>query len=278
MLKSILIPKIRLILTSVGVALFACRNLERTIEFELPPYRSQLVVECYLEVGKPYQLLLTESVSYFAPPELPRLLNALVTITHQGKKDTLFPEVKRDTTVNKIYTHTAKNVITAWNEDEYLLEIRDNKGRYLTARTRFLPPPRIDTAYAQFRTQPDTTAFLLVRFFDNDSNKDNFYRLVVNKRNLKGSREIDFAWQPRIITDGKISIGTSYRFKKGDTLLISLYHIEQSYLDFIRTVSDANQANGNPFAQPTVIRSNVQGGLGIFTALSYDRRTLVLKK
>jgi hypothetical protein len=34
-------------------------------------------------------------------------------------------------------------------------------------------------------------------------------------------------------------------------------------------VATARQSNFNPFGQPAPIKSNVNGGLGIFTALSY---------
>ncbi len=35
-------------------------------------------------------------------------------------------------------------------------------------------------------------------------------------------------------------------------------------------------SNGNPFAQPPAIASNIVNGKGIFTFLSYDRKTLVI--
>ena len=50
-----------LILISSSVLLVGCDALTREIEVVLPPYESELVVECYLEVGKPYRLALTQT-------------------------------------------------------------------------------------------------------------------------------------------------------------------------------------------------------------------------
>ena len=39
--------------------------METVIEIEMPPIEKELVIECYLEAGKPYRLLLTETKNYF---------------------------------------------------------------------------------------------------------------------------------------------------------------------------------------------------------------------
>jgi hypothetical protein len=41
-------------------------------------------------------------------------------------------------------------------------------------------------------------------------------------------------------------------------------------------VSSAANANGNPFAQPAKVKSTVQGGLGVFATLVYDRKKIVI--
>ena len=47
------------------LASFTACNLEKEVEIVLPAYERQYVVECYLEPGKPFNLLLTKSSSYF---------------------------------------------------------------------------------------------------------------------------------------------------------------------------------------------------------------------
>jgi hypothetical protein len=45
---------------------FASCDLEKEIELELPEYERQTVVECYLEPGLPFTLLLTKSDGFFS--------------------------------------------------------------------------------------------------------------------------------------------------------------------------------------------------------------------
>jgi hypothetical protein len=75
----------------VLISLFsACQKLENTIDIELDDSGHNLVVECYIEAGQPYQLMLTETKSYFDITNIcPFVRNALVVITQNGVKDTL---------------------------------------------------------------------------------------------------------------------------------------------------------------------------------------------
>ena len=64
------IMKNYIVLFLFALTIFASCDLEREIDVDLPEYQNQLVVEAYLEAGKPYRLLLTESISYFDIPQL----------------------------------------------------------------------------------------------------------------------------------------------------------------------------------------------------------------
>jgi hypothetical protein len=58
-------------------------------------------------------------------------------------------------------------------------------------------------------------------------------------------------------------------------------HITEDYYNYFESVQLAVIGNLNPFAQPSPIKSNVQGTanpLGIFTCLVYDRDTTVVTK
>ena len=87
----------------------------------------------------------------------------------------------------------------------------------------------------------------------------------------------DMSVQDRLLNGQPFVLGTSYRFNPGDTVTATLYHTDLAYFRFRQSVRDARQANGNPFAQPSAIFSNVQGGVGIFTVLSGTRATKVVK-
>ena len=131
------------------------------------------------------------------------------------------------------------------------------------------------------KTGPERKAYFLTNFRDPPT-PDDCYRLQLHKGNpakgaLLKSPETDFSVQDRLLNGKPFVLGTSYRFNAGDTVTATLYHIDLDYFRFRQSVRDARGANGNPFAQPSAIYSNVQGGVGIFTVLSGTRATKVVK-
>ncbi|MBD0254725.1 MAG: DUF4249 family protein, partial [Cytophagales bacterium] len=57
------------------------------------------------------------------------------------------------------------------------------------------------------------------------------------------------------------------------TLYAYLLHTDRAYFEYHRTLR-AN-ADSNPFAEPVLLYSNVEGGLGVFAA--FNRTTLEVK-
>ena len=260
------------------LALAACNNLQKDITIDLPPYEGEIVVECYLEHGKPYRLIITESVDYFGAVDLPPIPQAKVVITHNGISEQLKFQPGFDSTTRKFYNYVGTTIVDSSVGGEYALRIEDEaSNRLITGVDSFLPAPKLDTIEATFR-DTDTSAFLLTKFQDVDPDKPNYYRIIINKDSLTGETTTEFSFEGRFKTGNQITIGTGYDFKDEDTVFVSVFHLDKPYYDFLETVEDARQGNGNPFAQPTVIQSTVEGGLGVFTALSFFRRMYVVRK
>lgn len=274
----IIYPKRKLLyFLFVSHILLAC-NLEQDIDIELPQVPSQLFVECYLEEGRNMRLALSETQAALANPTLPIIADANVSITYNGIEHFLRFEPTADTLENMVYNYVSDNIVDdILQGGEYELKINDPQGRSVRGTTRFLETPQIESIEARFR-ESDSLAFVLVTFPDPNPETDNFFRIVINLDTLTGNREIDISLQDRFSTDGKITIGTPYNYKKGDTLLVSVYHIEEDYFDFIESVEEAANANGNPFAQPAIVKHTVEEGMGVFTTLAYDRRLFVVKE
>ncbi|OJJ21785.1 hypothetical protein BKI52_14890 [marine bacterium AO1-C] len=265
------------IITSI-FTLAACNNLQKDITIDLPDYEGEIVVECYLEHGKPYRLILTESVDYFGAVDLPPIPQAKVVITHNGTSEELTFQPGFDSTTQKFFNYVGTTIVDSADKNEYLLRIEDEaSNRLITGVTKFLTAPVLDTIEATFR-DTDTSAFLLTKFQDVDPNDPNFYRIIINKDSLTGPTTTEFSFEGRFKTGNQITIGTGYDFKDEDTVFVSVFHIDRPYYDFLETVEDARQGNGNPFAQPTVVKSTVEGGLGVFTTLSFVRQMYVVRK
>lgn len=259
-----------LLICSLCLILNSC-SLEKEIDLNLPEYESKLVVECYLEPGEQYRLALTESVDYFDPRINPIITDALVIINYNGDTDTLKFGITSDAT-GKIYNYSSPQIVPVDYFSEFSIEVRDIKGRVVTGKTTIPVPALIDTV--EFRYNEDSLAFPLTKFYDNRS-LTNYYRYQVTRDSYLGDELTDFIFDDKLITSSQIALGSSYELKKGDSVIVSLYNINKDYFDFLNSVNSAIDANGNPFGQPASIKSNVQGGLGIFTGLSRDRKILV---
>ncbi|WP_187632133.1 DUF4249 domain-containing protein [Hymenobacter lutimineralis] len=262
----------------VAALLTSC-GLQQDIDVELPAYPAQLVVECYLEPGKVPQLTVTETTEYLADPSpsLPRQVQVVLG-GPAGWRDTLRFAPALDPITQKAYTHRGRAPLQARPGDVFTLDVTDEQGRHLTGTATMPALVPIDTVEWKFNDQPEAQrkAYVLVRFQD-PPEAGNYYRFQIHRDSVSKDPEVDYNPQDRLNNGREFTLGTSYEFAPNDTLVVTLYHLDKAYADFMQSVDDARGANGNPFAQPAGIKSTVQGGLGVFTVLSYQRRTVVIK-
>jgi len=259
---------------SLALLLSGC-DLEKDIDVDLPGHASQLVVECYLEPGEPIRASVLESAGYFDEVQPPLVPDAEVYVTQHGKRIMLTynPTLSRQS--NRFYTHTSSEIMTGKPGDIYSIEVQDGKGRKATGFTTIIAPVPIDTIAWRFNEEGN--ALLLTTFADAPGTR-NFYRYMTHRNRLQDGYDRSFTASDAL-TDGKrVSYGSAYDYAPGDTLIVSLFHIEEQYYNFLNSVADAKNANGNPFVQPSRIKSSVQGGVGIFTNLAYDRKTVVISR
>ena len=143
------------------------------------------------------------------------------------------------------------------------------------SNTRFLPPIPIDSSVITFN-DTDTIASYQIWFTD-PGDQSNFYRHTLNKENLFKRPIQNFALDDRFFNGESIVFSTGFELERGKTVITTLYHIDEAYHDFLETLDEAEGANGNPFGQPASIISNIEGGIGIFTALSYHRDSVLVE-
>jgi hypothetical protein len=253
-----------------AMTFFLSCTSDKEIDLKLPEYKSEMFVECYLEAGQPYRLSLYESLSYFDVPPLPNISSAVVTITHNGITDTLKFSPYQDLVTGKVYNYQADTSIKCPLDytNDFYLKIVDSVGRTLTGKTRFIPKITIDQL--EFTYNADSTASAHITFQDQPG-VANYFRYQITLDNYKGRPRSDFLFDDAFFGTQNISVGTNYNLDNHGFVIITLYNLNKDYYDFLKSVDDANNSNGNPFAQPSNLKSNVEGGLGIFTTLTYDR-------
>ena len=271
------------------LGLAGCGALQNDVDVPLPFYPSELVVECYLEPGKVPSLAVTTSVPYLGQvlPQVPTDVTVTLTLPNGTALPLPFAPNYRalvDTTGEKFHSHIGRDPLVARPGDVFRLEVRDTQGRRVTGTTTMLAPIPIDSVEHKFndKTGAERKAYFLTNWRD-PATPDDCYRLLLHKGDpakgaLRKSPQSDIPIQDRLVNGRPVVVGTSYRFVTGDTITATLYHTDAAYFRFRQSVRDARSANGNPFAQPSAIFSNVQGGIGIFTVLSGVRATKVIPR
>ncbi|MBC7774812.1 MAG: DUF4249 domain-containing protein [Phycisphaerae bacterium] len=266
--------------------LMAC-NLTKDVEIDLPEYDRQPVVECYLEPGKPFRLLLSRSYAFFDKLGLDStflentlLDGAMVTVTYNGQTDTLKNQLTADLSPVKIFNYVGQNLVPSTPGTEFVLNIRLADGGEITGATSMMPLVPIDSVVVEFSPDIDTLGRMLTYITDNQ-NQENFYRRLLNYSSLDSFPDQDFLVTDRFSQTALIAFGTGYELAEGDTVFNTIFHVTREYYDFVESVQLAVIGNLNPFAQPSPIKSNVHGSanpIGIFAPLVYDRDTTIVRK
>lgn len=270
--------------TLMILALCGACNLEKEIEIDLPAYEPKIVVECYLEPGEPFRLLLSRSTAYFAPFDtttaglLQNLLvnGATVDVMHAGTRYPLSNQLVVDQEAGKLYNYFNEMTVPEDLDEPFQLLIELEDGSTITGETRLLPVVPLDSVVVQYE-ENDTLARVLTYFTD-IPNEKNYYRRMLHHHSLDSLALQDFTLDDRVVEDAVV-FGTGYEFAEGDTVYNTLYHLNRTYYDFLESVNNAVLSNGNPFGQPSPINSKLEGtarSVGIFTGLSYTRQMTII--
>lgn len=288
-------------------ALSSC-DLSQEITIDLPEYESEVMVESYLEPGQPFTLLLTQTVGYFDDLKLIYVKDATVTISYDGKTDTLRAievpfttpglDLLLDTAVlnrvrqflgESIYLYGSLTFIPPLYDSPFVLNVKTPDGTELTATTYIPKPIEFEDPVIRFNDRDQ--ALILTQFYDDGAQK-NFYRRVLDVREQEitqnGDGTSDTTWvtdnQQDFILDDELSngellvFGTTYDYAEGDTLIQTIFSITEDYYDYVTSRDAAIAASLSPFGQPAILRSNVTGGQGIFTGQSSVREQVIIKK
>lgn len=273
-----LIPLAGILLTT---CLLASCNLEKEVDIDLPDHMTLPVVEAYLEPGKPYRLLLTRSFGYFddldfGDPAAALIQGASVVIRHAGMEVVLDNQLYVDPVNFHVANYGSPELVPDDLDHPFELEIILPDGHQLTATTRLLPSVAIDSLIVEYNA--DSMARVLT-FFTESPSETNFYRRILQFGASADSTLQDFVVKDDFFQTDKGVFGTGYAFRPGDTLHHTLIHLDKAGYDYMNTVNQSVNANLNPFGQPGLIVSNIQGtrtASGIFTGLRPFRVMLIL--
>ncbi len=263
-------------------------SCEKNITVDLPPSKSQVVVEGYVETGLPPYVYLSYSTDYFAPTDSASVVDytikgATVIINDGFTSDTL---LEISPTYGYFYVSTKLTGITGRT---YTLTVITKNGEVVTGKTTLTAPIKLDSLY--FKPQPnnDTLGFTWAKLTDPDT-LGNCYRWFA-KRLHKDSLYIPpfgSAFEDKFINGTTLEFAYNRGelpntqtepddleagfYKIGDTVVVKFCTMDYNSYQFWRDAETQSANNGNPFGSISPINPGVEGGLGIFCAYaaSYD--------
>ncbi len=286
---------------------------EKEIDLDLPQAGSTLVVEGRIESGSFPFLFLTRNTSFFGTDNFSNLTDlyvhdAVVTVQVDGN-DYVMDEYCLSTLppallplLAEFLGVTPDSLPAGFDLCAYLsLDVIGEVGkRYdlrivagdqeITGSTAIPSMPPIDSMWTMpHPTLGDSMVILWVQFQEPDT-LGNFYRYFTKANNepfypgLFGSVWDDqftngemfrFNLDRGYARTAEIDFSTYGLFRKGDTIVVNFNMIDRPHHRFWNTLEDQLRSGG-PFASPTYVISNVEGGLGVWGGYGSVYDTLVV--
>ncbi len=274
---------------------FSC---EREIEIELDQSEESIVIEGIIEAGGNPRVLVSKNRGFFNdfPSDIVALLdtfilqNAVVTV-NDGQ--TTYPLTFVLNPFEYPFAYYTTTALVGEVGKTYLLTVQA-LGKTATARTKIPPPVPVDSLYFGinvFDINEDSLGFLYAVYQDPDT-LGNAYRLYAKKSSetqyfpVSGAITNDEFINGRLVTffSGQSDkpfgvqdtfIEQDFFYRLGDTIQIKFCSIGIREFEFYNTFEAALGTNGNPFASPIIIKTNIEGGLGVWCGQSYFSDTLI---
>lgn len=281
------------ILPVVLVSLMFC-SCEKEISVDLPTVEQKIVVDGGIFVGKPAEVTLTWSAGYFDPIDSASIANyvisnALVTVTDGLVVDTLIFTVDLNRPIPFVFR--GSNILGQIGGTYTLTVVTD--GKIATSTTTIPVPVPLDSVWFAPEYSGDSLGFAWAhltdpvgvgngyRWFTKRLNEDATFLAPFGSSfddNFVEGQSFDFAYN-RPAANGSTAPDDNNNergyFKIGDSIVVQFCAIGIGEADFFRTFEIEVSNNGNPFASPGVIETNVQGGLGVFCGYSQTYDTII---
>ena len=275
----------------IGILLLQI-SCEKDITVDLDDPEIQLVVEGYITPGYPAYVFISRTDAFFAPVDSTSLLNstvknALVIISDGVTVDTL---VEPSSTIG--YFYISPNMVGEIGK-QYFITIITQEGEIATAVTRINPPVPLDSIWFLPQLETDTLGYIMAHITDPGATQNN-YRWFAKRL----GKDDDYIAPSGSAFDDKFFNGLSFDFgynrgkvpnstaeddnnevegyfKKGDTIVLKFATITKYIYDFWRAAETQSSSNGNPFGSPASLKSNINGGIGIWEGFSFTLDTTV---
>lgn len=288
-------------LLAAFIAVLLHSSCERDITIDLPIDEQMIVVEGCIEAGEAPRVLLSRNRGFFEPFPTDLLdfvekfivQDAVVTISDGTQTETL------QFVVNPLqypYVYYTTTVMKGEAGKSYTLTVQA-EGKTLRSVTRIHPPIKLDTTYFKlniFNVNEDSLGFVFGRLTDPDT-LGNGYRIYSKKNSESEFFPVDGSAFNDLFINGRTFefflqqstkpfpaqdtfIREQYYYTLGDTIYLKFCTMGLKEVEFFETYEAARGTNGNPFSSPILIKSNIEGGLGVWYGIAATYDTLIAVK
>jgi hypothetical protein len=293
--------------------LLGAASCTKEVQIDIPGYKDQLVIDGSIETGQPAIVLLSKTNNVYSPTNFQAYLEgfvsgATVVISNGSQTDTLteicsdnlppgteeiaaaFFGLPVDVLVNlHLCAYISLGMVGEVGKT-YTLKVINNGSEY-TASTNITNPTPLDSVYWKPEGSFLDRGFSWVKLSDPAQSGDSYawevklagmpnfkrtFNPFFNDKFFNG-KTFDFAYENPMSFDDPNG-DPAYRgyYKLGDTVIVKLSKIGKREYNFFEKKYNQMYSGGNPFATPTNIPSNIQGGaLGIWVGYSPWFDTLI---
>ncbi|MBN8703618.1 MAG: DUF4249 domain-containing protein [Bacteroidetes bacterium] len=277
------------------ITLFLFTACEKDITVDIPTNETKVVIEGQIEAGKNPYVILSRTSGYFSAVDSvaianTMILNGVVLVKNNAQIDTLKPTLDFNFFPPIIYT--TNSLVGQIGQTYTLTVIAD--GKTFNASTIIPQPVELDSLWFELDPPNDDLGFIYA-YLSDPPGKGNTYRWFAKRlgKDRKFIAPYGSVFNDDFF-DGKTfkfgyNRGSEFNsqaeddkndergyFKVGDSVVVKYCSIDKDTYQFYRTFETDVANNGNPFAQPMPVKTNIDNnGLGVWGGLSATYDTLV---
>ena len=290
-----------IIFCSVWMLFTSC---EKTIELDLEEVTASVVVDGYVETGLPPYVLLSRTSGYFDPVSSGQWVNDAITGAKVFVSDGLDTVQLIEVSVNgdlqegiyfAVDSITLAYSMTGIPGRTYSLHIVIPDGSIVTSVAKLELPVALDSVWFRLAEDNDSLGLAYAHLTEPDT-LDNCYRwftkrigkddvfisplgAVFDDRFING-QSFDLFYNRGAIYNSEAEDDNNEEtgfFKIGDTIAVKFAAVDRGVFEFWRLAEQQLANSGSPFAVPSNITSNIQGGIGLFATYSPVYDTIIAR-
>ncbi len=259
--------RLPLLISMIACIVQGCSKAD--INVQIPEGPGNIVVEGYITPGYPAELTVTESNTLKDDLVLLAIWNAQATInTDTGTmvaQNILYNKSDRHVVVN----YSCKDTVKQGSHSFFNLYITTKDGRTVQASTKVVSTVQIEKVelndnniVVHHNLSTDTSKYFKLSFANY---KDGTPKLTKN-----------LLYDQNNSTSTSCVMPLSKYKNEADSIVVTLYHIQKDYYNYLNSVENASSAFFDPLLNPESIQSNITGGIGIFTYYTLDKFSIGL--